>query len=408
MIDNETLRNVAKIHETPTYVYDELKIIEQYTKLQNAIPWKSLKIFYAMKANYNPHILNLLKNLGANIDAVSIGEIILAKKIGFDSTKIIYTPNNIDDKELINAKKEQIIFNIDSLSLLERFGKLYPSSEICLRFNPEIIDGEHEHVQTSGIDTKFGLALFDLKQVLIIIKKYNLTVIGLHEHIGSGICNAESFLNSLEIILNLATKENFPDLKFVDIGGGFKVNYHPQEPEIDYNIIGEKITTAFQKYCATYGRELELFVEPGKYLVADAGSLLIEVTTIKNIKNKTIIGTNSGFSHLIRPILYGAYHNILNISNPTGQLKEYDIYGNICESGDCFAKNRLLPEIKEGHLLLIETSGAYGYSMGSTYNFRPMPAEVLITRDKIKLIRLRTTPEELAEQIISDCELEKK
>jgi len=396
-------KDLADIEEefgTPLYVYNNDTIIEQYNKLINAINWPKLKIFYAMKANYNPHILSNLKKIGANIDAVSIGEILLAKKIGFSANRILFTPNNITFEEMETAKKEEILFNIDSLSLLTTFSKKYPGSEICLRFNPDVVDGENAYVQTAGDNTKFGILLTDLQKVLQIVKENNMIVVGLHEHVGSGIYKAESFINAISHIFEIATKENFPHLKFFDMGGGFKVSYHPTETEINYTPIGDAIVKKLKEHCTSYGTVLELWIEPGKYIVAQSGSLLVKVTTIKKNKKKTIVGTNSGFSQLIRPLLYGAYHHVRNVSNPEGKLIEYDIYGNICESGDIFAKARLISEIREGDILSIENAGAYCYSMGSTYNLRPMPAEVIVEKGISKLARKEITPQELADNII--------
>jgi diaminopimelate decarboxylase len=398
----ENLLQLAKKYGTPLYVYDADLIIKKYNTLKNAIPWPKLKLHYAMKANYNPHILKLLEKEGACIDAVSPGDVMLALKCGFNKNRIIFTANKISDQEMYEVKKLGVLFNIGSLSRLEKFGKAYPSTEICIRFNPDVVAGHHERVRTGGEASKFGIFLNKVEQVKEVCKKHNLKVIGIHEHTGSGIPESVQMMAGIRNILKIIKKENFPNLKFVDFGGGFKVSYKPNEKDVNYAKFGEEVVKLFAKTCKDYGKDLEMYFEPGRYIVAEAGNLLVEATTLKYNPNKMIAGTNSGFPQLIRPMFYQAYHNIINLSNPNGKKKKYDVTGNICESGDCFAVNRLIPEIKEGNVLAIETAGAYCYSMGGVYNLRPMPAEVLVQKGKDKLIRKGLTSKELIDKIINE------
>ncbi len=401
-MNKKQLINLAQKYGTPLYVYDGDLIIQRYQELSDFIPWKKLKIYYAMKANYNLHLLKLLNKKGAYLDAVSPGDVLLALKAGFSKEKILFTANKITDEEMHYVKKSDVLFNIGSLSRLEKYGQAYPNSEVCLRFNPDVVAGEHENVRTGGESTKFGILLKKLELVKEIVRKYNLRVVGLHEHTGSGIPETVKMIEGMKNLLQIITKENFPDLRFVDFGGGFKVPYHPDEKRVDYRKFGREIVRIFSDFCRSYGKELEMYFEPGKYVVAESGYLLMEVTTIKT-NGKNIAGTNSGFPQLIRPMFYQAYHHLLNLSNPQGKLKKYDICGNICESGDCFAVNRDLPEIREGDLLAVENAGAYCYSMGGVYNLRAMPAEVLVLDGKDKLVRKRLSHEELVEQIINEC-----
>ncbi len=397
-------KELAARFGTPLYVYNGDLIISRYHELFSHIKWKKLKIFYAMKANYNPDVLKLLHDAGSGIDAVSPGDVDLALKVGFPAEKIIYTANNITDEEMHFVKKKGVLFNIESISRLEKFGKAYPGSEVCLRFNPEVVAGEHDKVKTGGNLTKFGILFDDLPKVKKIVAEHKLKVVGLHEHTGSGIAETDKILQSMNNLLNIATKDNFPELMFVDFGGGFKVPYNPEETRIDYSIFGKKIVEIFSKACDKYGKELEMYFEPGKYLVAESGTLLVTVTNIKENKGRFIAGTDSGFPQLIRPVFYDAYHHILNLSNPNGKARKYDICGNICETGDHFAKERDMPEIREGDILAIQNAGAYCYSMGGVYNLRPMPAEVVIFAGKAKLARRRMTNEELVTQILDECE----
>ncbi len=401
-IQNQNLLSICEQFETPFYLYDLNLVLQQYKSLYNYIDWPKLKIYYAMKANYNVDILKMLRNNNAYLDTVSPTEVLLALKLGYKKDHILFTANNMTEAEMHLIKKHNILFNIDSISCLEKYAKEYPETEICLRFNSDVIAGENEKVQTGGDLTKFGILLKDVSIVNKIINHYNLKVIGLHEHTGSGISETEKVYQGMKNLLSIATRENFPHLRFIDFGGGFKVPYHPEEPIVNYNEFGNKITRIFSEYCKNYGDDLYMYFEPGKYTVAEAGSLIMKVNTIKNNKGRLIVGTDSGFPQFIRPVFYGAYHHILNISNPLGCLKQYDICGNTCETGDCFANERMLPEIREGDYLAILNAGAYCFAMASIYNLRPLPAEIVIFDNQLKQSRAKMTSEELANQVLAE------
>ncbi|RAP33109.1 diaminopimelate decarboxylase [Candidatus Marinamargulisbacteria bacterium SCGC AG-439-L15] len=393
---------LATEYGTPLYVYDLDLIETRYTELQSFISWPKLKIHYAMKANYNFHILEKINRLNGYLDIVSPAEIILAQKAGFTVDRLLYTANNITEDEMKEVHETGILFNIGSLSRLEKYGQAYPGSRVCLRFNPDVVAGAHEKIKTGGDLTKFGILLSDVERVKTIVEKHNLTVVGLHEHTGSGIGDTAAVYQSMRNLLEIATKDNFPNLEFVDFGGGFQVPYHPDEDRIDYPKMGQKITEIFTDFCREYGKELDLYFEPGKYVVAESGTLLVEVNTIKENRTRLIVGTNSGFPQLIRPMFYEAYHHILNLSNPTGEKKHYDICGNICETGDRFAEDRELPELREGDILAIQNAGAYCYVMGGVYNLRSMPAEVVIENGNPRLSRKRLNNEALINSILSE------
>ncbi|MFT4303680.1 MAG: diaminopimelate decarboxylase [Candidatus Woesearchaeota archaeon] len=405
VLQKEKLQKYAKKYGTPLYVYDGDLIKQRYNELHKFITWPKLKIFYAMKANYNVHILNLLKEQGANIDAVSPGDVLLATKLGFKKEQILYTANHLTEDEMHLVAKQGILMNLGSLSRLEKYGKSYPGTKICLRFNTDVVAGEFWKIKTGGELTKFGILMQDVNKVKEIIVKYNLTVVGLHVHTGSGIASTVDFIQSMKNLMNVGSKNNFPDLEFMDFGGGFKIPYEPDEKRIDYQKFGEEITKVFSDYCKEYGKELEMYFEPGKYLVGEAGHLLITVNTLKDNRGRLIAGTDSGFPQLIRPMFYGAYHIIENLSNPDGEKKKYDICGNICETGDCFATEREMPEINEGDLLDIRNAGAYCYAMGGVYNIRPMPSEIIIVDDNDMLSRKALTFDELTEQILSESKI---
>ncbi len=345
----------------------------------------------------------LCKN-NAFLDTVSPGELHLALKTGFTTDRLIYTANNITEEEMHEVKKLGVLFTVGSLSRLEKYGTAFPNSEICIRINPDVVAGFHKKVQTGGSLTKFGILMQDVPKIKELVQKHNLKVIGIHEHTGSGIFETEKVYQSMKNTLSIARKEDFPDLEFIDFGGGFKVPYKPYEKRIDYSSFGKGITEIFSRFCKEYGKELTMCFEPGKYIVAESGYLVIQVNTMKNNRGRLFAGTNSGFPQLIRPMFYEAYHHILNLSNPDGELKKYDICGNICENGDCFAIQRDMSEIREGDYLAIQNAGAYCYAMGGVYNLRTMPSEVLIVNEKPKLVRKRLTNEELANLILSESQ----
>lgn len=402
MISHQSLLDYANKYGTPLYVYDGNQILNRYKELYEFIVYPKLKILYAMKANYNVGILKLLKKNNAYLDTVSPGEVMLALKLGFTKDEILFTSNNITDAEMNEVQETGVLFNIGAISSLEKYGKSFPGNNVCVRFNPDVYAGENKYVQTAGAITKFGILMSDLDKVLEIAAKYKLKIVGIHEHTGSGIGQTEKVFESMNNLLSIATKENFPDLEFIDFGGGLKVNYTPTAQHIDWKKFGEKVSKVFTEFCKNYGKELYMYFEPGKFVVAESGYLIIEVNTIKNNRGRLIAGTNSGFNHLIRPLLYGSYHHIENLTNPNGKKYLYDVCGNICESGDCFAEQRELSEIREGDLLVIKTAGAYCYSMGSIYNLRSMPSELLVIDDQEYLITKKLSSSQIADLIIQN------
>jgi len=406
MISHQSLLDYANKYGTPLYVYDGNQILNRYKELYEFIDYPKLKILYAMKANYNVGILKLLKKNNAYLDTVSPGEVMLALKLGFTKDEILFTSNNITDSEMNEVQETGVLFNIGAISSLEKYGKSFPGNNVCVRFNPDVYAGENKYVQTAGAITKFGILMSDLDKVLEIAAKYKLKIVGIHEHTGSGIGQTEKVFESMNNLLSIATKENFPDLEFIDFGGGLKVNYTPTAQHIDWKKFGEKVSKVFTEFCKNYGKELYMYFEPGKFVVAESGYLIIEVNTIKNNRGRLIAGTNSGFNHLIRPLLYGSYHHIENLTNPNGKKYLYDVCGNICESGDCFAEQRELPEIREGDLLVIKTAGAYCYSMGSIYNLRSMPSELLVIDDQEYLITKKLSSSQIADLIIQNSNLQ--
>ena len=400
MVEQAQLLELAKLYGTPLYVYDADLVVANYQSLYKFIPYNKLQVHYALKANYNIALLKALRDAGAGLDTVSPGEVHLALALGFDRKKIIFTANNLKDEEVAEVQNLNVLFNIGSTSRLEKYGKAYPGSRVCVRFNPDVVDGENAATATGGDLAKFGILMQDVDKVVAIAKKYDLKIVGLHEHTGSGLQHTESVFQSMKNLMSLATKERFPDLDFLDFGGGFKVPYKPDEARVDYVAMGKEICALFNDFCKNYGKELELKFEPGKYIVAEAGTMLTTVNTLKFNRTRTIAGCDAGFPQLIRPVFYGAYHRIENLSNPDGAKKVYDVCGNICETGDRFAEQRELPEIREYDVLGIYNAGAYCYSMGGIYNLRSMPAEVVISGGKAALSRKRKSNIDLVSELL--------
>jgi len=395
MIDREVFERIAEEFGTPVYVYGERYIQRQLRLLVESITYQPKKILYAVKANFNPYILEIFKKAGVGIDAVSPGEIALALKVGFSPKDILFTGNNITDEEMDFAVEKGVLLNIDSLSRLEKFGKKYPRYNVCVRINPDVGAGHHDHCITGGPKSKFGIWYSEVEEIKRIAESHQLKIIGIHQHIGSQILEVEKFLIAMEVLLRVAP--SFPDLEFIDFGGGLGVPYRPKENLLAIKELGQKMSEGFSDFCRKYGRKLTLVIEPGRYLVAESAFLLTRVNTVKrNPDGRVFVGVDSGFNHLIRPAMYGSFHPITNISNLDGKKEKVDVVGNLCESGDKFAEDREIRQAREGDLILIGVAGAYGYSMSSNYNLRPRLTEVLVKTDgTLQLIRKRETIEEI-------------
>lgn len=406
-MENNVLLEVAEEFGTPIYVYDQEKICVQYEKLKNAFGKQEVKLHYAMKALSNTNILRLLKQLGSGLDAVSIEEVQLGLNAGFLPTEIMYTPNGVDFLEIQQATELGVVVNIDNLSVLEEFGAHYGNSfPVCLRLNPHIMAGGNANISVGHIDSKFGISIHQVRHIQRIVENYKLKVIGLHMHTGSDILDADVFLQGADLLYQTASF--FPDLLFMDFGSGFKVAYKEDDYITPIEEIGEKIGASFQAFCKEYGRDLELWFEPGKYIVSESGYLLTKVNVVKQTTSTVFLGVNSGQNHLIRPMFYNAYHKITNISNPEGKKKLYSVVGYICET-DTFAYDRQISEAKVGDVLAIHNAGAYGFSMSNQYNSRLRPAEVLVNGNNYALIRRRETLEDITRtEIKLDFEVLKK
>jgi diaminopimelate decarboxylase len=385
--------DLARQFGTPLYVYDGEKIVTQLKSLQNAFSETDVRIKYAAKALTNISILKLLKKHGSGVDVVSIYEAKIALRAGFDRTDIMFTPNCVDFEEVVEAVELGININLDNLPILEKFGKKYGSSYPCgVRLNPHIMAGGNYKISTGHVNSKFGISVYQLPQIMQLAEQYRIVINGLHIHTGSEITETEVFLKMADILFGIA--RDFPALKFIDFGGGFKVAYKDQDMVTNVYDLGLKLSKSFRAFHQSYGRPLELWIEPGKFLVSEAGTLLVRTNVVKATPSVTFAGVDSGLNHLLRPMMYDAYHEIVNVSNPAGAQKIYTVVGMICET-DTLGADRRLHEVREGDLLAIKNAGAYGYMMSSNYNSRPRPAEVLLLNHEARLIRHREKFEDL-------------
>jgi len=389
--------NLVQSHGSPLYVYNENILRKRCREMKNLCTYPNFVVNYAMKANTNTHIMSIIREEGLRIDASSQGEAIAAMAVGYTANEIMFIVNNVSANELKFAIDHNMTVSVDSLSQLETYGKLNPGGKIALRFNPGIGGGHHEKVVTGGDGTKFGIMPEYIPQVQQLLEKYNLQLVGINHHIGSQNWG-DLYLQGVQELLTLA--KQFPNLEFIDLGGGFAIPYHKQDGEQPLNLqsLGQSIDKFLNDFAADYGRQITFLIEPGRYIVAECGVLLGTVHALKNCGQTRYAGTDIGFAVMARYALYESHHDIEvyregEISTETELI---NIVGNQCESGDYIAKNRCLPLLQEGDVLGVLDTGAYGFSMSSRYNHRPRPAEILIKNDgSILNIRRRETFEDL-------------
>ena len=401
-IDGVSARELAERFDTPLYVISEKRIRENYNRLRNALTrnYQKIRIYYAAKANSNLSLLKILETEGAHLDAVSPGEVSIALKADFTAERILFTGTSVRDDELKFLVYSNVTVNVDSLSQLDRLLNITVPSLLSVRVNPEIGAGHHNHVITAGKHSKFGVWEEDALKAYETAKKAGVERFGIHMHVGSGVLDVEPFVLALEKLLSIAKRVHDQvgvEFEFIDMGGGLGVPYNPEDKELDLALFSDTVLALFKSRIGEYGLGKPFFcVEPGRYLVCDAGVLLTAVNTIKTTPFKKFVGVDAGFNTLIRPTMYGSYHPVL-VADKLGALEEetYDVVGPICESGDVLARDRRLPKVEEGDLLAVLNAGAYGFAMSSQYNARPRAAEVLVKNGKYALVRERESLEDL-------------
>jgi diaminopimelate decarboxylase len=401
-IDGVDAQTLTEKFDTPLYVISERRIRENYKRLNQALNrnYEKVKLFYAAKANSNLAILKILETEGANIDAVSPGEVFMALTSGFTPDRMLFTGTNVRDDELKFISDSSVTVNVDSPSQLNRLLKIQVPKVLSVRVNPEFGAGHHNHVITAGKQSKFGLWETDALNAYAIAKKAGVERFGIHMHIGSGILETKPYLAALDKLLNIAKRaheQSGVEFEFVDVGGGIGIPYEPEDKPLDLTVFSDKVLALFKTKTKQFGLGEPFFcMEPGRYLVADACVLLTAVNTVKTTPFRKFIGVDAGFNTLVRPAMYGSYHPIL-VANKLVAVDEQkvDVAGPICESGDLLAKDRRMPKIEEGDLLAVLNAGAYGFSMSSEYNARPRAAEVLVKEGSYKLVREREQLDDL-------------
>ena len=406
-MERTQLLELAQKYGSPIYVYDTDKIESQYNRLTDAFSTvKSLKLNYAVKALSNINILKFFKNIGAGLDTVSIQEVQLGLTTGIDPKKIIFTPNGVSLKEIEEVAILGVQINIDNLSILELFGQKHPEIPVCVRINPHIMAGGNSKISVGHIDSKFGISIHQVPHIKRVVENTGMNINGIHMHTGSDILDIDTFLRATEILFDVA--KQFDDIDFIDFGSGFKVPYKEGDISTDIEQLGVQLSERFNEFCVEYGKDITLMFEPGKFLVSDAGVFLAKVNVVKQTTSTVFAHVDSGFNHLVRPMMYDSYHHITNISNPEGRDRYYSVVGYICET-DTFGSNRRIAEISEEDVLCFHNAGAYCFSMASNYNSRYLPAEVMVHQGKDYLIRKRQTIQDILhnQEIVTFPEVEK-
>lgn len=396
--------DLLKEYGSPLYIYNEKILRTRCKELKGLLSYPNFIINYSVKANANLSLLKIIREEGLKVDALSPGEIYIEELAGFKPDDILFISNNVSKEEMQFSIDRGILISVDSLSQLETFGKAFEGEKVCVRFNPGVGAGHHEKVVTGGKNTKFGVEASSIPEVKEILKRYHLQLVGVNQHIGSLFMDSDKYIDGVHSILAIA--KNFENLEFIDLGGGFGIPYEKQnhEARLDLIDLGKKLDEVLYAFSKEYGKEIFFKIEPGRYIVAESGLLCGMVNSIKESYGISYVGTDIGFNVLQRPIMYDSHHDIeiyRASKKESTKLQAVHIVGNICESGDVLAKNRILPEIFEGDIIGVLDAGAYGYCMSSNYNNRLRPAEVLIDeKGNPRLIRRRDTLEDLAKNFL--------
>jgi len=392
---------LIKTHGSPLYVYNERILRQRCREMAGLTSYPRFTVHYSAKANSSLALLQIIRSEGLCVDAMTPGEILVEMQAGYTPDQILYVSNNVTLDEMRYAIERGILMSVDSLSQLDQLGRNFPGVKVAVRFNPGIGAGHNEKVITAGKNTKFGVenSPENIAKVKELCALHNLRLVGINMHIGSLFLETSDFMQSCGNLAGIA--KNFDDLDFVDLGGGFGIPYRKQDDQarLDLAAFGSELTEFMHSFSDAYGKQLEFKIEPGRYIVAECAVLLGQVQAVKQSYGTKYVGTDIGFNVLARPVMYGSHHDIEVYSvDKTAMLCEESVtvVGNICETGDILAKDRLLPEAREGDIICVLDAGAYGHVMSSNYNNRLRPAEVLIRENSnAVLIRERDRLEEL-------------
>ena len=400
-LSKEKVFELTEKYGSPIYVYDENILRKSCKEMHDLLPEKNFRVNYSAKANSNIEILRIVLDEDIDVDAMSPGEIYLQKLAGYTSEKIFYIGNNVSKEEMQFALQQNVLVSVDSLSQLESFGQINPGGDVAVRFNPGIGTGHHQKVVTAGKNTKFGVQKDFVPMVKEILSKYNLNIVGINQHMGSLFLEPDSYIKGVQSLLEIATQ--FPNLKFIDMGGGFGIPYHEKEGRLNLSVLSKRLNSILDDFLKKYDNKDVIFkIEPGRYIPAECGVLLGKVYSVKENYNKTYVGTDLGFNVLMRPVLYDSYHAVTVFNRDESKTEENaTIVGNICESGDIIANDRKIKKVSLGDVIAVNNAGAYGFAMSSNYNCRLKPAEVLIDMEgKDRLIRKRDNFEDLVRNFI--------
>lgn len=395
-------KDLIEKYGSPLYVYNESVLRQKIRDMKNLSTYKNFIVNYSAKANSSLAILEIAKDEGVHVDAMSPGEMFMELKAGFEPKDIFYISNNVSREEMKFAIDNDILISVDSISQLKQYGEINPNGNVAARFNGGVGAGHHQKVITAGKNTKFGIDPLEMDLFLNTLKEYNLKLVGINQHIGSLFMEGDKYVEGVHAILEIA--KQFKDLDFIDLGGGFGISYTKLEENyktLDLDDLGKNLDKLFNEFVEEYGKEIIFKIEPGRYIAAECGVLLGTVHATKNNGVKKYVGTDIGFNVLARPVMYDSHHDI-EVYNDSTELENVTVVGNICETGDIIASERLLPKINEGDIIGVLDAGAYGHVMSSNYNNRLRPAEVLIKENgEFMLIRERDTLDDLSQKFIS-------
>lgn len=399
-----TPRALLEEFGSPLYVYNENILRERCRELVALSSHPGFRICFSGKANANLALLRIIRDEGLHADAMSPGELALQLAAGFSPEDLVYVCNNVSVAEMKKALEHGLLLSLDSLDQVDLFGRNFPGRKIMVRLNPGIGAGHHEKVITAGDGTKFGVRGDEFVELRALLNKHSLRLAGLNQHIGSLFMDAGPYLEAVDRLLE--TAELFPGLEVVDFGGGFGIPYgkYERQERLDMAGLGKRLDARLKEWSRERDYAGKFIIEPGRYVCAECGLVLGTVNATKKNGDIRFVGTDIGFNVLARPMLYDAFHDVeiyREGARPEEPALKQTLVGNICESGDIWAKDRILPEIKTGDVVAALDAGAYGFVMASPYTHRLRPAEVLVTAGgPVRLIRRRETIEDVMRMFV--------
>ncbi len=398
MIENNELNKLVQEFDTPMYIYDKQALLQNIKTIKQLEVNENVRVNYATKANSNLAILNIIKEHQMKADATGIGEVFINKQAGFSNDEIYVVGNNLKASELKAITDLNLKLSVDSIEQLKTLNQVAPGYQnLLIRINPSFGDGENKSIITGGDDHKFGIDIKDIDQALSLIDEYQMKLIGVNQHIGSLNLNYKSIIRGCQELLDVVKQFNLNNLEIINFGGGFGINYKRKHTSdgLDFDLLTSELKEMFDQFISEYqNKAIKLEFEPGRFVVATSSILVGQVCSIKHRGDKIFVGTDLGFTNMIRPTLYNSYHEVEFITTNTKTAK-LNVVGDICESGDYLCKERELIIPNVGDLVIVHDTGAYGYSMASNFNSRQKPIEILKDDNEFKVIRKRQKLEDL-------------